>query len=430
MDLRVRLIRRLIVYFVLLLVLACGLVALALREDVAEEIEASSRLAELMLAVSELPDGNLERVQALIERGGLRHLDVALAAGDRPAAQPSAVGWLTGSLGSAGEAGHERRLVLGDDVLIVRPNPASEVSEIVEESSRMLGLFVLFIAAAGVGTWRTVGAALRPVAELEAGVRRLVGDEAQRLPAFELKEFDRIARTVEEIAERLARAREAERQMGARLIQLQEEERRALARELHDEIGQALTAVGLSAAYLERHAASADAKVVAGCAHDIRMGVVDVSRQVAAVLKQLRPHALDGLGLVDAVRDLVDFWQARMDAVSLDARLPSVLPRLSSEAGLALYRTVQEALTNIHRHSGARCVRVDMAEVDGGVELIVEDDGCGCSDARVHESSGGLRGMYERARLAGGRVRLGASGLGGFKVTLWVPQETAGEDVR
>ena len=429
MDLRVRLIRRLIVYFVLLLVLACGLVALALREDVAEEIEASSRLAELMLAVSELPDGSVDRVQALIERGGLRHLDVALAAGDRPAAQPSALGWLTGSLGSAGEAGRERRLVLGDDVLIVRPNPASEVSEIVEESSRMLGLFVLFIAAAGVGTWRTVGAALRPVAELEAGVRRLVGDEAQRLPAFELKEFDRIARTVEEIAERLARAREAERQMGARLIQLQEEERRALARELHDEIGQALTAVGLSAAYLERHAASADAKVVAGCAHDIRMGVVEVSRQVAAVLKQLRPHALDGLGLVDAVRDLVDFWQARMDAVSLDARLPSVLPRLSSEAGLALYRTDQEALTNIHRHSGARRVRVDMAEVDGGVELIVEDDGCGCSDVLVHESSGGLRGMYERARLAGGRVRLGASVLGGFKVTLWVPQETAAEEV-
>ena len=429
MDLRVRLIRRLIVYFVLLLVLACGLVALALREDVAEEIEASSRLAELMLAVSELPDGSVDRVQALIERGGLRHLDVALAAGDRPAAQPSALGWLTGSLGSAGEAGRERRLVLGDDVLIVRPNPASEVSEIVEESSRMLGLFVLFIAAAGVGTWRTVGAALRPVAELEAGVRRLVGDEAQRLPAFELKEFDRIARTVEEIAERLARAREAERQMGARLIQLQEEERRALARELHDEIGQALTAVGLSAAYLERHAASADAKVVAGCAHDIRMGVVEVSRQVAAVLKQLRPHALDGLGLVDAVRDLVDFWQARMGAVSLDARLPAVLPRLSSEAGLALYRTVQEALTNIHRHSGARRVRVDMAEVDGGVELIVEDDGCGCSDVLVHESSGGLRGMYERARLAGGRVRLGASVLGGFKVTLWVPQETAAEEV-
>ena len=108
MDLRVRLIRRLIVYFVLLLVLACGLVALALREDVAEEIEASSRLAELMLAVSELPDGSVDRVQALIERGGLRHLDVALAAGDRPAAQPSALGWLTGSLGSAGEAGHER----------------------------------------------------------------------------------------------------------------------------------------------------------------------------------------------------------------------------------------------------------------------------------------------------------------------------------
>lgn len=430
MDLRVRLIRRLIFYFLLLLVLACGLVALALREDVAEEIEASSRLAELMLAVSEVAEGRLDRVKGLIERGGLRHLDVALAAGEVPATQPSAMDWLTGSLGSGGEAAREWRVALGEGVLVVRPNPASEVSEIVEESSRMLGLFVIFIAAAAVGTWRTVGAALRPATELEAGVRRLVGDEVRSLPAFELKEFDRIARTVEEIADRLAQAREAERQMGARLIQLQEEERHALARELHDEIGQALTAVGLSAAYLERHAASAEPGVLASCARDIRVEVAEVSRQVAAVLKQLRPHALDGLGLVDAIRDLTDFWRARMDAVSLDVRLPPALPSLSSEAGLALYRTVQEALTNIHRHSGARRVLLQMAEVDDGVELIVEDDGRGCSDTLLLESSGGMRGMYERARLAGGRIRFGASGLGGLKVALWVPQGTVREETR
>ena len=429
MDLRVRLIRRLIVYFLLLLVLACGLVVLALREDVVEEIEASSRLAELMLAVSEVAEGRLDRVKDLIERGGLRHLDVALAAGEVPAAQPSAMDWLTGSLGS-GEAAREWRVALGEGVLVVRPNLASEASEIVEESSRMLGLFVIFIAAAAVGTWRTVGAALRPATELEAGVRRLVGDEVRSLPAFELKEFDRIARTVEEIADRLARAREAERQMGARLIQLQEEERHALARELHDEIGQALTAVGLSAAYLERHVASAEPGVLAACARDIRMEVAEVSRQVAAVLKQLRPHALDGLGLVDAIRDLTDFWRARMDAVSLDARLPPALPPLSSEAGLALYRTVQEALTNTHRHSGARRVLLQMAEVDDGVELIVEDDGRGCSDRLLLESSGGMRGMYERARLAGGRIRFGESGLGGLKVVLWVPQGTAREEAR
>lgn len=427
MDLRVSLVGRLIGFFLLLSALAAAAVMHALREDVAEEIEASALLAELMLSVAQAPDQGLAQITALIERGGLRHLDVAIAApGTTAPERPSApAGWLYAHFAPEAANAAERRIDLGDATLVIRPNPASEVVEIVEESSRMLALFTLFALATAIATWRTVGAALRPARELERGLQNLASEQAQRLPSFELREFDRIAREIESIAERLAAARAAEQQMGRRLIEVQEDERRALARELHDEIGQALTAVGLSAAYLERHGASLDAAVVVACAKEVREGVANVSAKVLGVLKALRPHGLDGLGLVDALRDLLDFWQGRCATVAVEAQLPASLPPVSSQAALSIYRTLQEALTNVHRHSAARRVRVRLAPVDGGVELLVEDDGVGADPAALRPS-GGMLGMQERARLAGGSVRFHASGSGGFGLTLRVPLEAEG----
>jgi two-component system sensor histidine kinase UhpB len=428
MDLRVSLVGRLIGFFLLLSALAAAAVMHALREDVAAEIEASALLAELMLSVAQAPDRRLAQISALIERGGLRHLDVLIAGpgGAAPERPQAPAGWLYAHV--APEAGNaaERRIALGDATLVIRPNPASEVAEIVEESSRMLALFVLFALATAIATWRTVGAALRPARALERGLQNLANEQVQRLPAFELREFDRIAREIESIAERLAAARAAEQQMGRRLIEVQEDERRALARELHDEIGQALTAVGLSAAYLERHGAAVDAAAVVACAKEIREGVANVSAKVLGVLKALRPHGLDGLGLIDALRDLLDFWQGRCATVAVEARLPATLPPLSSQAALSIYRTLQEALTNVHRHSGARRVRVRLGRVDDGVELRVEDDGSGRAESAALRPSGGMLGMQERARLAGGSVRFHASGLGGFGLTLWVPPGAEG----
>lgn len=427
MDLRARLVGGLVGYFVLLIVLACVLIALALREDVLEEVDASSRLVDLMLAMSDAGEHRLARVESLIAEGGMRHLAVTLERDGEPVAQEAAAGgvprWLAAVLPHALFDLAEQRIRIDGATVVIKPDPASETSEILAESARMLGLFVLFVFVAGFAAWRTVGVALRPGVELERGLVGLLDETPRTLPAFELREFDRIARTMESIAHELALAREAERQMGRRLIQVQEEERRALARELHDEIGQTLAALGLAAAYIERHAGTAEREAIADCGREIREGVATVSGQVSGILKRLRPHGLDELGLLEALNDLLDFWQGRQGTAAIFARLPTALPALPEAAALSIYRTVQEALTNAHRHGDATHVDVELAVAVAGafVELRIEDDGRGCTEEQLSRSSGGVLGMRERARIAGGELVFEKGRAGGLALRLRLP---------
>lgn len=434
MDLRVRLVGRLVAFSAILLAAACMLVVIALLEDVAEEVEASSRLAELMLGVSKLKEHGPDSVRSMLEEGGLRHLAVSFDRSDMEQVHHSGAGatarWVAERIPRGNpELIRERRIALGDEALVIRPDPLSEVEEILRESGRMIGIFIVFALATIVAAWRTVQRALRPVRAFEEGLARLAqGDPRALLPEFELNEFRRIARGIDRLADALAESRANERKLGRRLIQLQESERRELARELHDEFGQTLTAIGVAAAFIERHAASAGPDALAESARDIRSESGRMSEHVRSLLKQLRPHGLEGLGMVDALAELLDGWRQREAAIELVAELPDRLPRLSAVAGLAIYRTLQEALTNVRRHSGASRAEVRLVGRGGCVVLSVVDDGCGCSAETLAQSAGGLLGMRERAAMAGGRVSVETMPGGGLKVELSVPAEEEGDE--
>lgn len=434
MDLRMRLVGRLAGFSLMLLLAACALVAVTLIEDVAEEIEASSRLAELMLGVSELERHGPDAVRRMLDEGGLRHLSVSLERSDPEQLPHSGAGLLARSVAawmprSNPDLLRERRIAIADDVLVIRPDPLSEIEEVLQESGRMIGIFIVFALATIVAAWRTVQRALQPVRALEEGLARLARGEAHALlPAFELNEFRRIGQAIDRLADALGEARENERQLGRRLIELQESERRELARELHDEFGQALTAVGVAAAFIERHAGSATVDELGECAREIRSEAAHMSEHVRGLLRQLRPHGLEGLGMVDALAELLDGWRQREPAVELAARLPPRLPSLSAAAGLAVYRTLQEALTNVRRHSGASRVTVHLSAEQTGVRLTVADDGRGCSADTLSQSAGGVLGMRERAAMAGGTVVIAATPEGGLTVELWVPTDDEGDE--
>jgi two-component system sensor histidine kinase UhpB len=123
--------------------------------------------------------------------------------------------------------------------------------------------------------------------------------------------------------------------------------------------------------------------------------------------------------MVDALAEVVTGWRQREAGIELEARLPEVLPEVAPNAGLALYRTLQEALTNVLRHSGARRAWVTVTARAGGVNLVVCDDGCG--RAANIRPGGGLMGMRERAEMAGGRLVLGNADEGGLQLQLWLP---------
>jgi two-component system, NarL family, sensor histidine kinase UhpB len=199
---------------------------------------------------------------------------------------------------------------------------------------------------------------------------------------------------------------ESERRDSAlRALAVQENERRRIARELHDEVGQALTAAMLR---LDR-ADAAEAK------EGLREALVEV-RQIAG---RLRPEALDDLGLRNALRGLVA-------SVARDARLdvtPDIegdLSSLTPEQELVVYRVAQEALTNALRHAEPGALRFTLRRDGSDVVLVVEDDGRGF-DPRVVPSGSGIRGMRERALLVRGRLDVDSAPGGGTVVRLRMP---------
>ncbi len=444
-DLRIQLVWRVAGLSAMLLVVFCAGVLGSLRDDVADEVEASSRLAELIQAswqASTTPDDAqaIRAVERLVATGALRHVEVSVerADGSRPDVAVAApahplVAWLVDRLPTPPALQRIHRLALGSTVLVIRPNPRSEVAEIVHDAARTLATLVLFAGLTVGVTWFAAHRALAPVRELEAGLDRIAqrarpaGDlraewavSQARLPRFRLREFDRIARAIDGLAHQLDLARQAQHQLAQRLIAVQEAERHELARELHDEMGQSLTAVSVSAAYIDRHVDRADPQVLRDCARDILGQVKAVTRHIGDMLGRLRPHGLEGMGSLAALRELVAAWQQRHTGVALDVDFPPALPALQQPQALALYRGLQEALTNALRHSGARRVSVRLQQGDGGLTLSVEDNGGGRAADVERRVGAGLLGMAERAAAAGGRVSL-QDGVGGLRVVVQLP---------
>lgn len=426
MDLRWRLFAYVLGFSLALLLAVAAWVALALREDVAEEMEASSRLVNTMLAISSAQHYRAADMERLLQGGQLRHVSLRVERSNleqvsqadlRPA---GLIAVLTG-----GETLQERRIPLDDGVLVIRADASAEIGEVLRDGVRtMLTLLVFSVAMAGVA-WLAAHRALKPVRALEEALARIGRDEGKvTLPAFRLKEFTAIASAIERMSAELDESRCARQELSRQLLELQESERRELARELHDEFGQSLTAVSMSAAFIERNAVQVVPEALADCARDIRQEAVRMLGHVRSLLSQLRPHGLDGLQMTDALNDLLVGWRNRVPSVRIDASFPAYLPNLAPPAGLALYRTVQEALTNILRHSVADCVRLSIEQVGKSVELTVCDNGVGNVQDIMRRSRGGLLGMRERAEMAGGHCWFDEALGGGFQVRLSLPLAT------
>jgi two-component system sensor histidine kinase UhpB len=214
--------------------------------------------------------------------------------------------------------------------------------------------------------------------------------------------------------DRLERER---RHSGRRALAAQENERRRLARELHDEIGQTLTGVVLQLEALQRSAPLALQEAIGDAQETARAGVEEM-REIA---RGLRPPALDEFGLRSALVSLAAQVTDR-SGIRVRSRLSEHLPALAPEQDLAIYRVAQESLTNVARHADARDVELSLAVTDtGDVRLRVHDDGRGIA---AHDASGGgtgLAGMRERALLIGGRLAIAAADSGGTEVELTVP---------
>jgi two-component system, NarL family, sensor histidine kinase UhpB len=219
---------------------------------------------------------------------------------------------------------------------------------------------------------------------------------------------DGAAREVRELADAfndmLERLENERRDSARRAVRAQEAERRRLARELHDELGQSLTGMLLQIDQAIRTPQAAD---------------LEEAREGARIARDLRPDLLVELGLPSALNALATRL-TRQCGVLVDRYLAADLPAIGDDAEVVVYRVAQEALTNVARHADATRVTIELAHADGVVTLTIDDDGCGVP-AHVGHEARGITGMRERALLVHGRLRVGRAPTKGTRVRLEIP---------
>ena len=253
---------------------------------------------------------------------------------------------------------------------------------------------------------------LRPIEQLRDIVRSVDPlRPGQRVPVQSSRsEASELALAFNEMLERL----ESERLESARLaLAAQESERLRVAQELHDEVGQSLTAVLLQLARLSKRLPPGDQDALADTQATARESIEEVRR----IARSLRPEALDDLGLQSALRVLAERVEQQGE-LRVVSSLERELPALDSDEELVIYRVAQEALTNVVRHARAGTARLELGTTPNSIRLVVSDDGRGLGDA---DEGAGLRGMRERAVLVGARLGWEELQDGGTELTLELP---------
>jgi len=221
--------------------------------------------------------------------------------------------------------------------------------------------------------------------------------------------------------EALVLQREQLRALAERLQWVREEDRKQVARELHDQIGQILTAIKMDMAWVTRHMPESEGAVLARLKESIVL-IDDGVKAVRAICSGLRPGVLDDLGLAAAIEWQANDFAARND-IHCEVTLPPVDLHLDGDRATATFRIFQECLTNVIRHAQAKSVRIALYQEEESILLIVGDDGIGFSESGSPNALGslGLLGMKERAQFCGGDVQISSSPGNGTTVTVRVP---------
>ncbi|MGD9544942.1 MAG: ATP-binding protein [Methylocystis sp.] len=440
LSLRLRLSLLLGVVLALGLALGVGLLVLHAGARVRAEADAATRLARDLVeaTVSRLdtaPDPQNEIARLLSDARRLRHVRVTLA-GEGVASRQEidrAPQWFT-------------RLVLPNvamtrietgrgDAFLIAANPADEIAEIWQEIVWLaIGGAGIAFAAFGLVSL-AVSRTLRPVATLADGLNRLErGEHSMRVPADGSPEFVVIAERINALAETLQRLDEENHRLVRRMIHVQDEERKDIARDLHDEIGPFLFTVRAGVGALARRATApgADpARLAEDCAR-IDAQIAALQQVNRRILGRLRPAALEEMGLADALEALAQGWRDANPNVAITLSLGGASGELEEETALTAYRIVQEGLANALRHSGANHVDVSVKRARSALHIVVRDNGAGLDAARAPSSGGGLglRGMSERVGALGGALTLANDAMGGARLTASLPLRVGGAAVR
>ena len=414
------------------------------RSSVREEIEGSNRVAiQLLTAVSGVYEQSGVRgmLNFLHQLGRVRANDVSLydPGGQLVYSSPASVykvgrdapTWYANLVAPVVQPS---QIGIGGGRLVIQANSSRAVLDGWDAMRHLVGMGAIALAVINLAVFWFAGRILRPLQIVVEGLKRMeAGDYGARLPTLSGREGRLMSttfnRTVQAVADSVADRRAAdeardrlrENREFTQMIQSHiEEERRTIARELHDELGQSITAIRSFGLIIQQQAAPGNERV----AEAARLVVETAGHMYDAVhemIPRLRPFALDSFGLGDAAGDLVATWRTRQTGVAILLQVEEPLPPLGAAQSICAYRILQEALTNAIRHAAAHQITVSVSTVPDELIVRVVDDGGGLPPGWEQSGHYGVRGMRERAVASGGTLQLNSAPGNGTQVVARLP---------
>ncbi len=312
--------------------------------------------------------------------------------------------------------------------LEVRPDAGGAIRESWVKMRELFWAALGFFIALNLAVYWVLGRLIKPFQPIVSVINQLEkGDLSARLPEFTLPEFEKIGHSLNRMAESLAAERELEenRQLTHVIQKHIEEERRSLARELHDGLGQYVTAIKTFAVAIASQTKDKVPEVEAS-AQTIVQSANHIYDGMHHIIKQLRPGSLDNLGLEETLKDLVRDVQAQHSSLSLNLKLSGDLQNLGETLNINVYRIVQESINNAIKHAGACQLNIDLSvTVDDSLQLTISDNGKGMDvDAVDQTNHFGLLGMRERVQAFHGTFAIDSALGQGTTIKIYIPQVT------
>lgn len=431
------------VFFAALSVLCLGssIAVWQARTAVNKEVESSINLAVQLINFSfaELPAASLNESDWLAKFQTLkatRHLNIQL---QRPTGDVVTLGqknpaasqddrppqWFINLVGGQYTA-VEHNLVGTDNQplkVIIQANPLDEITEVWEESLGFLISLVLLTSFTFLAVHLVFAKALQAIAIIVDALKAVeTGNYLQTLPEFSTQEYASIAKAINHMTDELKKSHEQNRALTQHSLQIQEDERQRLSQELHDELGQSLTAIkvmAVTAAHAKADIQHTTAQIVAVCDHLMTV--------VRSMMQQLHPLILSELGLKAALEDLLQHWSVRHPELSVSLDCPDSVDNLDIKISIQIFRVAQECLTNIVRHAHAKHARIRLTLTPeqpttphASLTLSVADDGIGFVDEPLKKGFG-LLGMRERIQSLGGELTILTPAQTGMQILASIP---------
>jgi two-component system sensor histidine kinase UhpB len=312
-------------------------------------------------------------------------------------------------------------------LLIVKSNASGSIREAWRGVSQLMWIGFGFFVVLNMMVYWLLSHSLKPVNDILAAINKMEqGDLKVRLNKFKLPEFDTIGHSLNRMAESLEAERQLEenRQL-TQLIQTHiEDERRSLARELHDELGQYVTAIKTFAVGIANKTESkmpdvaSNAQTIVAAANHIYDGMHNI-------IRHLRPGSLDNLGLSETLRDAVNQWQSTNPEVKFNLKLSGNLDALGESLNINFYRIIQESVTNALRYANATQLDINLKQAkNGDLILNIKDNGVGMATLNVDQTQHfGLLGMRERTQALHGKFNVDSELGKGTSITVSIPKE-------